>query len=107
MEKTLNRKLTRWWMFFMAAALFFLAFPFFSGSGAIAFYVLSIACLVIGTVLMMIANRCPYCKTMFRGGEWSKPHAGYCNKCGKLMEYDDSVAERESEREYRRQLRKD
>ena len=36
-----------------------------------------------------------YCGTFFRGGEWSKPHAGYCNKCGKLMEYDDTVAERE------------
>ena len=107
MKKTLNRKLTRCWMFFMAAALFFLTILFFSGGGAVVFAVLSIACMVIGTVLMLIANRCPYCKTSFRGGEWSKPHAGYCNKCGKLMEYDNSVAERESEREYRRQLRED
>ena len=107
MEKTLNRKLTRWWMAFMAATLFFLLFLVVSGGGAVLCAILSIACLVIGTVLMMIANRCPYCKTMFRGGEWSKPNAGYCNKCGKLMEYDNSVAERESEREYRRQLRED
>ena len=103
MEKTLNRKLTRCWMFFMTLAIFFLVFLFVSEGGAVVFAVLSIACLVIGGILMMIANRCPYCKTMFRGGEWSKPNAGYCNKCGKLMEYDDTVAERER----RRTLRKD
>ena len=50
---------------------------------------------IVGTILTLCANRCPYCGTFFRGGEWSKPHAGYCNKCGKLMEYDDTVAERE------------
>ena len=103
MEKTLNRKLTRWWMLFMTLAIFFLVFLFFSDGGAVVFYLLGIVSMVIGAVLMMIANRCPYCKTMFRGGEWSKPHAGYCNKCGKLMEYDDTVAERER----RRTLRKD
>ncbi len=107
MEKTLNRKLTRWGMFMMALGIFFLVFLFVSEGGTVVFAVLFIACLVIGTVLMLIANSCPYCKTGFRGGEWSKPHAGYCNKCGKLMEYDDTVAERESEREYRRQLRED
>ena len=103
MKKTLNRKLTRWWMLFMTLAIFSLVFLFFSNGGAVVFYLLGSACLVIGAVVMMIANRCPYCKTMFRGGEWSKPHAGYCNKCGKLMEYDDSVAERE----YRRKMKKD
>ena len=101
MEKTLNRKLTRWWMFMMALGIFFFVFLFFSNGGAVVFYLLGSACLVIGCILMMIANSCPYCKTMFRGGEWSKPHAGYCNKCGKLMEYDDSVAERE----YRRKMK--
>ena len=103
MKKTLNRKLTRWWMLFMTLAIFFSVFLFFSDGGAVVFSLLSIVCVVIGAVLMMIANRCPYCKTCFRGGEWSKPHAGYCNKGGKLMEYDDTVAERER----RRTLRKD
>ena len=98
MKKTLNRKLTRCWMFFMTLAIFFFVFLFVSKGGAVVFAVLFIACLVIGGILMMIANRCPYCKTMFRGGGWSKPHAGYCNKCGKLMEYDDTVAEREYRR---------
>ena len=103
MEKTLNRKLTRWWMAFMAGSLFFILFLFVSGGGAVVFSVLSIACLVIGVILLLIANRCPHCGNGFRGGSWSKPHAGYCNKCGKLMEYDDTVAERER----RRTLRKD
>ena len=101
MEQTLSRKLTRWWIFLMVACMVCLAFLFFSGGGAVVFSVLSIACLVIGGVLMLIANRCPHCGAGFRGGEWSKPHAGYCNKCGKLMEYDDTVAEREERRRMR------
>ena len=103
MEKTLNRKLTRWWMTFMAATLFFMLFLAVSGGGAVLCAILSIACLVMGAILMLIANRCPHCGNGFRGGSWSKPHAGYCNKCGKLMEYDDTVTERER----RRALKKD
>ena len=102
MEKTLNRKLTRLWMTFMAGSLFFMLFLLVSEGGAGIFAFLSIACLVMGAILMMIANRCPHCGNGFRGGEWSKPHAGYCNKCGKLMEYDDTVAERERRRDMRK-----
>ena len=102
MEKTLNRKLTRCWMIFMTLAIFFFVFLFVSG-GAVEFFLLGSACMVISAVLMLIANSCPHCGNGFRGGSWSKPHAGYCNKCGKLMEYDDSVAERER----RRALKKD
>lgn len=32
--------------------------------------------------------RCPHCGTHFRGLDPSKPDAGYCRKCGKLMEFD-------------------
>ena len=102
MEKTLNRKLTRWWMAFMAGSLFFFVFLFVSG-GEVVFFLLGSACMVISAVLMMIANRCPYCGNGFPYGSWSKPHAGYCNKCGKLMEYDDSVAERERRRDLRKE----
>ena len=35
-------------------------------------------------------SRCPHCHTFFRGLFWSRPHAGYCRNCGKLMEYDDA-----------------
>ena len=103
MQKTLNRKLTRWWMAFMALAIFFVLFPLFGGGSAEVFSLLAVACMVIGVILMLIANRCPHCDEAFRYGSWSKPHAGYCNKCGKLMEYDDTVAERE----HRRALKKE
>ena len=99
MQYTLGRKLTRLWMAFMTGALFCSVMLVFSP----VFSIPVIVCLVIGVVLMLIANRCPHCGNGFRGGSWSKPHAGYCNKCGKLMEYDDTVAERER----RRALKKD
>ena len=31
---------------------------------------------------------CPHCGAHFRGLDVSKPDAGYCRKCGKLMEFD-------------------
>lgn len=34
-------------------------------------------------------SKCPYCGTHFRGMDASKPDAGYCRKCGKLMEFDE------------------
>ena len=94
MQKTLKRRLTRWSIVVRWTAIFSAVLQLFTGPQtvlliAIVFFV------IVGTVLMFRANRCPYCGTFFRGGEWSKPHAGYCNKCGKLMEYDDTVAERE------------
>ena len=103
MEKVLNRKLTRLWMFLEAVAIVCLVFLLFGGGGAVVFAVVSVACSVIGAILMLIANRCPYCGNGFHGGEWAKPHAGYCNKCGKLMEYDDTVAERERRRALRKE----
>ena len=33
--------------------------------------------------------KCPHCGTHFRGLDPSKPNAGYCRKCGKLMEFDE------------------
>lgn len=97
MEKTLSRKLTRCWMAFMWASLFFALLLLFTSGGAGS--LMTIRCLVIGAVLMVITNRCPHCKEGFRGGSWDKPHAGYCNKCGKLMEYDDTVAQRNRKKE--------
>ena len=97
MEKTLSRKKTRWGMAFMWAAVFFAVVMLLTG-GAIG-SILAIACVVLGAIMMLITNRCPHCKTTFRGGSWDKPHAGYCNKCGKLMEYDDTVARRNRKKE--------
>ena len=94
MQYTLSRKLTRLWMVFAAAALISALMMFFSYG----FLVLALVFTFAGVALKSKANRCPYCGNGFPYGSWSKPHAGYCNKCGKLMEYDDSVAERERRR---------
>ena len=49
---------------------------------------LSIA-LLISILILLLSNRCPYCNEPFRGVYWSKSDAGYCKKCGKLIEFDD------------------
>ena len=36
---------------------------------------------------------CPHCGEHFRGLNVSKPDAGYCRKCGKLMEFDEESEE--------------
>lgn len=51
---------------------------------------LSTLFMVLMLVLLFTANRCPACGEYFRGIFWSKPTAGYCRKCGKLIEFDDS-----------------
>ena len=94
MQKTLKRRLTRWYRAMMGISLLFSLFPLFPGPQLLPLFAF-LFFLLVATALMFRANLCPYCGTFFRGGEWSKPHAGYCNKCGKLMEYDDTVAERE------------
>lgn len=40
-------------------------------------------------IFMFSANRCPHCGEFFRGLYWAKSNAGYCSKCGKLIEFDD------------------
>ena len=94
MQKTLKRRLTRWYLVMMWTCVLFAMLLLFTGPqllilAAILFF------LIVGFILIVCANRCPYCGEFFRDGSWSKPSAGYCNKCGKLMEYDDTVAERE------------
>ena len=51
----------------------------------------SILFLIVWLILFLSTNRCPHCDEHFRGMYWSKSSAGYCRKCGKLMEYDDSI----------------
>jgi len=51
----------------------------------------SILFLTVWFILFLTINRCPHCGEYFRGLYWSEPTAGYCKKCGKLMEFDDSI----------------
>ena len=51
----------------------------------------SILFLIVWLILFLMTNRCPHCGERFRGMYWSEPSAGYCRKCGKLIEYDDRI----------------
>ena len=45
--------------------------------------------LAVGTFLYLTGNKCPHCGHFFRGLYWSKPDAGHCNKCGKVIAFDE------------------
>ena len=55
------------------------------------FIITSMLFLIVWLILFLTTNRCPYCGQHFPEFYWSKPSAGYCRKCGNLMEYDDSI----------------
>ncbi len=50
--------------------------------------IIGLVLLMVGSIMLLLTNRCPYCGDIFRGLSWSKPDAGYCRKCGKKIEYD-------------------
>ena len=50
---------------------------------------ISVPLLIAGVILMFSTNHCPHCGEYFRGLYWSKPNAGHCVKCGKIIEFDD------------------
>ena len=50
---------------------------------------ISVPVFIAGVILMFSANHCPHCGEYFRGLYWSKPNAGHCVKCGKIIEFDD------------------
>ena len=67
------------------AVLFCVAFLLIS---KVLLYV-SLVLYIASFILMLSTNRCPHCGAYFRGLYWSKPNAGYCRKCGELLEFDD------------------
>ena len=50
---------------------------------------ISVPFFIAGIILMFSTNRCPHCGEFFRGLYWSKPNAGHCIKCGKIIAFDD------------------
>ena len=95
MKRYVSRKKNR------AAAVLFWSFLglFLIGKGTASLPLMLAAwpLLAAGVALMFTANRCPYCGAYFRGVYWSKPSAGYCAKCGKLIEFDDCVPQDDGE----------
>lgn len=85
----INRKRSRIAIISMALFVVFIIFGRISWNAYL--MIASILFLIVWLILFLTTNRCPYCGEHFRGFHWSKPSAGYCRKCGKLMEYDDNI----------------
>ena len=87
MKPLISRPLFRTSLVLICACLvlFLIGFAFRIG----ALIPLSLPLLLIGGYLRFLSGRCPYCGQVFRGLFWSSPDAGYCVKCGNLMEFDD------------------
>jgi len=87
MKKYISRTKNRTAFVLMAAFMVLVLLGYLLQNGVL--MSISLPLLIAATVLMLSANRCPYCGEVFRGLYWSKPNAGYCRKCGKMLEFDD------------------
>ena len=87
MKPYLSRKKTRGAFLTLIAGAVLLGVAALSRNIPLA--LLAAVTIAVALVLMFSANRCPYCGTFFRGLRWSAPDAGHCNRCGKLMVFDD------------------
>ena len=87
MKKYISRTKTRLSMILMCAFLAFELMGYISSREAL--MIIALFFFIAGFSLMLSSNRCPYCGDYFKGLYWSKPNAGYCRKCGKLIEFDD------------------
>lgn len=87
--KGISRRKSRMAIISMILFVAFLSLGYITFNGYL--MIGSLLFLVIWLILFLTTNRCPYCGEHFRGFRWSEPSAGYCRKCGKLMEYDDAI----------------
>ena len=87
MKKYISRAKNRLAQVLLYAFLFLMLVGYISSNRVI--MLISLPSFLAGVMLMFSTNRCPYCGAYFRGLYWSKPNAGYCVKCGKLIEFDD------------------
>ena len=54
-------------------------------------YFLLITLTLVWGFRIIAGESCPHCgKVTRRSLRWSKPDAGYCSHCGKLMKFDDA-----------------
>ena len=87
MKKYISRAKNRLAQVLLYSFLFLMLVGYISSNRVI--MLISLPSFLAGVMLMFSTNRCPYCGEYFRGLYWSKPNAGYCVKCGKLIEFDD------------------
>ena len=87
MKKYISRAKNRVALVLLYSFLFLLLVGYILSNRVI--MLISVPLFIAGVILMFCTNRCPYCGAYFRGLYWSKPNAGYCRKCGEIMEFDD------------------
>ena len=87
MKKYISRAKNRLALILLYSFLFLVVVGYISSNCII--MLISVPLFIAGVILMFLTNRCPYCGEHFRGLYWSKPNAGHCVKCGKVIEFDD------------------
>ena len=87
MKKCVSRAKNRSALVLLYSFLFLMLVGYILSNRAI--MLISVLLLIAGVILMLSTNRCPYCGEYFRGLYWSKPNAGHCVKCGRVIEFDD------------------
>ena len=89
MEKRLSRLSERITIVWTAAFLLGVVLLWmFSDSSP---YFLTFVMFLIWDIRLIATQRCPHCgKWTQRSLHWSKPEAGYCSHCGKLLKFDDA-----------------
>ncbi len=87
MKKYVSRAKNKLALVLLYAFLFLMIVGYIASNLVI--MILSVLLLIAGVILMFSANHCPHCGAYFRGLYWSKPNAGHCVKCGKVIEFDD------------------
>ena len=87
MKKYISRAKNRLALVLLYAFLFLILVGYISSNRVI--MLISIPVWIAGVIIMFSTNRCPYCGEHFRGLYWSKPNAGHCVKCGKVIVFDD------------------
>ena len=60
-----------------------------NGTLALVVAIIGILLCAFSMFLLFKVNRCPYCGRFFKGLHWSAPDAGFCEGCGKLIQYTD------------------
>lgn len=91
MEPKLSRKKTKFVsiLIWIAVALCLIGILTAGRNGQSYFLWISLLFAAYTAFRMDEVCKCPHCGTHFRGIDGTKPNAGYCRKCGKLMEFDE------------------
>ena len=86
MKKRVSRRKNRVALLLLVAFAFVVVTGYLCASGPV--MLASLPLLLAGAAVMLTVNRCPNCGEHFRGLYWARENAGYCSRCGELIEFD-------------------